>query len=108
MKEKLYGAMIPEKVVIGSSAPRTRKRRAGASAIELLQQLAETPGVAGAHVMAPAFSFGDRPGDRSLAGGGHEARGREAPLARPDSAPTDRRISFPLGARSVSRLRARP
>ena len=55
MKEKLYGAMIPESVVErleGAADPKAEGKRI---CIELLQQLAQTPGVAGAHVMAPAF-----------------------------------------------------
>lgn len=55
MKEKLYGAMIPEAIVErleGAADPKAEGRKI---CIELLQQLAETPGVAGAHVMAPTF-----------------------------------------------------
>ena len=36
----------------GAADPKTEGKKI---CIELLQQLAETPGVAGAHVMAPAF-----------------------------------------------------
>ncbi len=46
MKEKLYGAMIPD------GDPKAEGKKI---CVELLQQLAETPGVAGAHVMAPTF-----------------------------------------------------
>jgi methylenetetrahydrofolate reductase (NADPH) len=55
MKEKLYGAIIPDRIVDrleGAVDPRAEGRKI---CVELLQQLAETPGVAGAHVMAPAF-----------------------------------------------------
>jgi len=55
MKEKLYGAIVPDRIVErleGASDPKAEGRKI---CIELLQQLAETPGVAGAHVMAPAF-----------------------------------------------------
>jgi methylenetetrahydrofolate reductase (NADPH) len=55
MKEKLYGAIIPERIVKrleGAADPKSEGKKI---CVELLQQLAETPGVAGAHVMAPAF-----------------------------------------------------
>jgi methylenetetrahydrofolate reductase (NADPH) len=55
MKEKLYGAIVPERIVKrleGASDPKSEGKKI---CVELLQQLAETPGVAGAHVMAPAF-----------------------------------------------------
>jgi methylenetetrahydrofolate reductase (NADPH) len=55
MKEKLYGAIIPERIVDrleGAADPKAEGRKI---CVELLQQLAETPGIAGAHVMAPAF-----------------------------------------------------
>ena len=55
MKEKLYGAMIPEQVVERLEHASDPKGEGKRICIELLQQLAETPGVAGAHVMAPAF-----------------------------------------------------
>jgi methylenetetrahydrofolate reductase (NADPH) len=55
MKEKLYGAMIPESVVERLEHASDPKAEGMRICIELLQQLAETPGVAGAHVMAPAF-----------------------------------------------------
>jgi methylenetetrahydrofolate reductase (NADPH) len=55
MKEKLYGAMIPESVVERLERAADPKAEGRRICIELLQQLAETPGVAGAHVMAPAF-----------------------------------------------------
>jgi methylenetetrahydrofolate reductase (NADPH) len=55
MKEKLYGAMIPERIVERLERAADPKAEGRRICIELLQQLAETPGVAGAHVMAPAF-----------------------------------------------------
>ena len=55
MKEKLYGAIIPERVVERLERALDPKAEGKRICIELLQQLAETPGVAGAHVMAPAF-----------------------------------------------------
>jgi methylenetetrahydrofolate reductase (NADPH) len=55
MKEKLYGAMIPESIVERLDRAADPKAEGKSICVELLQQLAETPGVAGAHVMAPAF-----------------------------------------------------
>ena len=55
MKEKLYGAMIPDRVVERLEHAADAKAEGSKICVELLQQLAETPGVAGAHVMAPAF-----------------------------------------------------
>ncbi|HKW38476.1 MAG TPA: methylenetetrahydrofolate reductase [Burkholderiales bacterium] len=55
MKEKLYGAIIPERIVQRLEAAADPKAEGKKICVELLQQLAETPGVAGAHVMAPAF-----------------------------------------------------
>jgi methylenetetrahydrofolate reductase (NADH) len=55
MKEKLYGAMIPERIVERLDRASDPKAEGRKICVELLQQLADTPGVAGAHVMAPAF-----------------------------------------------------
>jgi methylenetetrahydrofolate reductase (NADPH) len=55
MKEKLYGAMIPDRIVERLERAADPKNEGRKICVELLQQLAETPGVAGAHVMAPAF-----------------------------------------------------
>lgn len=55
MKEKLYGAIIPESIVERLERATDPKVEGKKICVELLQQLAETPGVAGAHVMAPAF-----------------------------------------------------
>jgi len=55
MKEKLYGAMIPERIVERLEGAADPKAEGMSICTELLQQLADTPGVAGAHVMAPAF-----------------------------------------------------
>lgn len=55
MKEKLFGAMIPEQLVERLERASDPKTEGKNICIELLQQLAETPGVAGAHVMAPTF-----------------------------------------------------
>jgi methylenetetrahydrofolate reductase (NADPH) len=53
IREHLYGAIIPDAIVArleGAPDPRAEGRRI---CVELLQELAEIPGVAGAHVMAP-------------------------------------------------------
>ncbi|MBI3514124.1 MAG: methylenetetrahydrofolate reductase [Proteobacteria bacterium] len=53
MREKLFGTIIPDAVIerLDKAAdPRTEGR---AICVELLQQLAEIPGIAGAHIMAP-------------------------------------------------------
>ena len=55
MKEKLYGAMIPESIVERLERAADPKAEGKRICIELLQQFARIPGVAGAHVMAPAF-----------------------------------------------------
>src|SRR5204862_6997736 len=55
MKEKLFGAMIPDRIVDRLERAADPKAEGRRICVELLQQLAETPGVAGAHVMAPTF-----------------------------------------------------
>jgi methylenetetrahydrofolate reductase (NADPH) len=55
MKEKLYGAMIPDRIVERLDRAGDPKAEGIRICIELLQQLAQTPGIAGAHVMAPTF-----------------------------------------------------
>ncbi|HYS58391.1 MAG TPA: hypothetical protein VEM34_09665, partial [Burkholderiales bacterium] len=53
MREKLYGALIPEGIVTRlerSADPRSEGMKI---CVELMRELAETPGVAGVHVMAP-------------------------------------------------------
>jgi methylenetetrahydrofolate reductase (NADPH) len=60
MREKLYGTLIPDTIVSRlekASDPRREGRRI---CIEVLQELAETRGVAGAHVMAP-MNFAEIP-----------------------------------------------
>ena len=53
MRDKLYGALIPEEVVERIERAPDPKAEGKRICVELMQQLAETPGVAGAHVMAP-------------------------------------------------------
>lgn len=53
MKEKLFGTLIPGEIVErleGATDPKAEGKRI---CVELMQELAETPGIAGAHVMAP-------------------------------------------------------
>ena len=54
MKSHLYGTIIPDATIArleGAADPAAEGRRA---CVELIHELAEIPGVAGAHVMAPA------------------------------------------------------
>ncbi len=55
MREKLYGTIIPDAIVDRLDRAPDAKAEGKNICIELLQQLAEIPGVAGAHVMAPTF-----------------------------------------------------
>jgi methylenetetrahydrofolate reductase (NADPH) len=60
MKEKLFGTRIPDEIVArleGAAEPKKEGRRI---CVEILQQLAEIPGIAGAHVMAP-MNFSEIP-----------------------------------------------
>jgi methylenetetrahydrofolate reductase (NADPH) len=53
MQDKLWGTYIPEAIVdrlAGSADPKSEGKRI---CVELLQQLADTPGIGGAHIMAP-------------------------------------------------------
>jgi methylenetetrahydrofolate reductase (NADH) len=53
MREKLYGTLIPDAIMQRLEKAADPKREGRRICVEVLQQLAETPGVAGAHVMAP-------------------------------------------------------
>ena len=53
MKEKLFGTIIPDAIVDRLDAAADARAEGKAICGELLQQLAEIPGIAGAHVMAP-------------------------------------------------------
>jgi methylenetetrahydrofolate reductase (NADPH) len=60
MREKLFGTTIPDSIIQRlekAADPKTEGRKI---CVELLQQLAEVPGVAGAHVMAP-MNFAEIP-----------------------------------------------
>jgi methylenetetrahydrofolate reductase (NADPH) len=60
MREKLFGTLIPEAMVDRLHRAADPKREGRRICIEVLQELAETPGVAGAHVMAP-MNFAEIP-----------------------------------------------
>ena len=60
MREKLFGTRIPEAIVERLERASDPKREGRRICIEVLQELAEIPGVAGAHVMAP-MTFAEIP-----------------------------------------------
>src|SRR5262245_44092271 len=60
MREKLYGTLIPDTIVSRLEKAADPKREGRRICIEVLQELADTPGVAGAHVMAP-MNFAEIP-----------------------------------------------
>jgi methylenetetrahydrofolate reductase (NADPH) len=60
MREKLYGTLIPDTIVTRLEKAPDPKREGRRICIEVLQELADTPGVAGAHVMAP-MNFAEIP-----------------------------------------------
>jgi len=53
MREKLWGTCIPDAVVARLDSAADPKAEGRRVCIELLRQLAATPGIAGAHIMAP-------------------------------------------------------
>lgn len=53
MKEKLFGVTIPDEIVDRMDSAADPKAEGRTICVELLQQLAEIPGVSGAHIMAP-------------------------------------------------------
>src|SRR5688572_1641342 len=53
MREKLFGTLIPDSTVERLEKAADPKEEGAKVCIELLQELAEIPGIAGAHVMAP-------------------------------------------------------
>jgi methylenetetrahydrofolate reductase (NADPH) len=53
MKEKLFGTIIPDAIVDRLDKATDARREGIRICAELLQQFAEIPGIAGAHVMAP-------------------------------------------------------
>jgi len=53
MRDKLYGTVIPEEIVHRLEHAADPKREGTRICIEILRELAATPGIAGAHLMAP-------------------------------------------------------
>jgi methylenetetrahydrofolate reductase (NADH) len=53
MREKLFGTVIPDAIVARLEGAQDPAREGRAICIDLMQELAEIPGIAGAHVMAP-------------------------------------------------------
>ena len=60
MREKLFGTLIPDAIVSRLDKASDAKREGRRICIEVLQALADIPGVAGAHVMAP-MNFAEIP-----------------------------------------------
>src|SRR5918992_645590 len=60
MREKLFGTLIPDAIVSRLDKASDAKREGRCICIEVLQALADIPGVAGAHVMAP-MNFAEIP-----------------------------------------------
>jgi methylenetetrahydrofolate reductase (NADPH) len=60
MRERLYGTRIPDEIVERLEKAADPKAEGRKICIEVLQQLAEIPGIAGAHVMAP-MNFAEIP-----------------------------------------------
>jgi methylenetetrahydrofolate reductase (NADPH) len=53
MRQNLYGTTIPDAIIERMEAAREPKQEGARLCAELLQELAEIPGIAGAHLMAP-------------------------------------------------------
>ena len=53
MKEKLFGTILPEEIVERIEKARDPRHEGKIICIEMLQQLAGMPGIAGAHIMSP-------------------------------------------------------
>jgi methylenetetrahydrofolate reductase (NADPH) len=60
MKEKLFGTRIPDAIVERLEKAAEPRREGRAVCIEILRELAEIPGIAGAHIMAP-MNFAEIP-----------------------------------------------
>jgi methylenetetrahydrofolate reductase (NADPH) len=60
MREKLFGTRIPDEIVERLEKAADPKREGRRICVEVLQALAEIPGIAGAHVMAP-MNFAEIP-----------------------------------------------
>jgi methylenetetrahydrofolate reductase (NADPH) len=53
MREKLFGTLIPDSIVERLERSSDPKREGKRICVQIMQQLADIPGIAGAHVMAP-------------------------------------------------------
>jgi methylenetetrahydrofolate reductase (NADPH) len=60
MREKLFGTIVPDAIVERLEKATNAREEGRRICIEILQELAEIPGVAGAHVMAP-MNFAEIP-----------------------------------------------
>ncbi|HYL90621.1 MAG TPA: methylenetetrahydrofolate reductase [Burkholderiales bacterium] len=60
MKEKLFGTIIPDAIIERLEKAADPRREGRNICVEILRELAEIPGVAGAHVMAP-MNFAEIP-----------------------------------------------
>ena len=60
MREKLFGTVVPDSIIERLERAPDAKLEGRRICVELLRELAETPGVAGAHVMAP-MNFAEIP-----------------------------------------------
>ena len=60
MREKLFGTIVPDAIVERLEKAANPKAEGRRICVEVLQELAEIPGVAGAHVMAP-MNFAEIP-----------------------------------------------
>jgi methylenetetrahydrofolate reductase (NADPH) len=53
MKEKLFGTIIPDSIVDRLEKATDPKAEGRRICIEIMRELAQIPGIAGAHIMAP-------------------------------------------------------
>jgi len=60
MKEKLFGTIIPDSFIDRLERASDAKAEGRRICVEVLRELADIPGVAGAHVMAP-MNFAEIP-----------------------------------------------
>jgi methylenetetrahydrofolate reductase (NADPH) len=67
MREKLFGTVIPDAIVERLERAQDARAEGRRICVEILQQLAEIPGIAGAHVMAP-MNFAEIPAAISESG----------------------------------------
>jgi len=73
MREKLFGTRIPDDLVARLEGAADARREGRRICVEVLQELAEIPGVAGAHVMAP-MNFAEIPAAIEESGVIHKMR----------------------------------